>query len=57
MVNGSMGYFTDPYKWGIPWDYNPLIRTIDPNFLGQDFAINVQEQGSINATHFGGTKQ
>ena len=27
MVNGSMGYFTDPYKWGIPWGYNPLIRS------------------------------
>ena len=22
------------YKWGIPWGYNPLILTIDPNFLG-----------------------
>ena len=21
-----------PYKWGIPWGYNPLILTIDPNF-------------------------
>ena len=20
------------YKWGIPWGYNPLILTIDPNF-------------------------
>ena len=19
MVIGSMGFFTDPYKWGIPW--------------------------------------
>ena len=33
MVIGSMGYFTDPYKWGIPWGYNPLILTFDPNFL------------------------
>ena len=22
------------YKWGIPWGYNPLILTFDPNFLG-----------------------
>ena len=21
------------YKWGIPWGYNPLILTIDPNLL------------------------
>ena len=21
-------------EWGIPWGYNPLILTIDPNFLG-----------------------
>ena len=21
------------YKWGSPWGYNPLILTIDPNFL------------------------
>ena len=21
------------YKWGIPWGYNPLILTFDPNFL------------------------
>ena len=34
IVNGSMAYFTDPYKWGIPWGYNPLILTFDPNFLG-----------------------
>ena len=20
------------YKWGIPWGYNPLILTNDPNF-------------------------
>ena len=20
------------YKWGIPWGYNPLILTMDPNF-------------------------
>ena len=32
MVIGSMAYFTDPYKWGIPWGYNLLILTIDPNF-------------------------
>ena len=24
MVNGSMGYFTDPYKWGSPWGCNPF---------------------------------
>ena len=34
MVIGSMGYFTDPYKWGIPWGFSPLILAIDPNFLG-----------------------
>ena len=28
MVNGSMSYFTDPYKWGMNWGYNPLILTI-----------------------------
>ena len=33
MVIGSMGQFTDPYKWGIPWGYNPLILTFDPNSL------------------------
>ena len=32
MVIGSMGYFTDPYEWGIPWGYNPMILTIAPNF-------------------------
>ena len=32
MVIGSMGYFTDPYKWGMNWGYNPLVLTIDPNF-------------------------
>ena len=25
MVIGSTGYFTDPYKWGMNWCYNPLI--------------------------------
>ena len=32
MAIGSMGYFTDPYKWGIPWgekkNTDPI--TIDP---------------------------
>ena len=23
MVIGSTGYFTDPYKWGMNWGYNP----------------------------------
>ena len=33
LVNGSMGYFTYTYKWGMSWDYNnPLILSIDPNF-------------------------
>ena len=32
MVIGSMGYFTDPYIWGMKWGYNQLILTIDPNF-------------------------
>ena len=27
MVNGSMGYVTDPYKWGIFGIINPLILT------------------------------
>ena len=31
MVNGSMGYFTDPYKWGMNWGYKPIDPfTIDP---------------------------
>ena len=34
MVIGSMGYFTDPYKWGIPWGEKNHLHTIDPNFLG-----------------------
>ena len=29
MVNGSMGYDSPTYKWGIPWGYNPLILTFD----------------------------
>ena len=29
---GSVGYFTDPYKWDILGWNNPLILTIDPNF-------------------------
>ena len=32
MVIGSMGYFTDPYKWRFCWGCNPLILTFDPNF-------------------------
>ena len=25
---GSMGYDSPTYKWGIPWDYNPLILNL-----------------------------
>ena len=35
LVNGFDQWAISPtYKWGIPWGYNPLILTIDPNFLG-----------------------
>ena len=23
--HGLVIYFTDPYKWSIPWGYNPLV--------------------------------
>ena len=32
MVIGSMGYFTDPCTWGIPWGYFNHLLNIDPNF-------------------------
>ena len=28
MVIGSMGYFTDPYKWGMNWGYNLLTNLL-----------------------------
>ena len=30
MVSKSVGCFTDPYKWGIPWGYITHLLTIDP---------------------------
>ena len=29
------------YKWGMNWGYNPLILTIDPNFL-RDIQVNMR---------------
>ena len=33
-INGDRisGVSSPTYKWDIPWGYNPLILTIDPNF-------------------------
>ena len=39
-INGLV--ITDPYKWGMNWGYNPLILTIDPNFLGHPSSQLVQ---------------
>ena len=40
-VNGSMGYFTDPYKWGMNWGYKPIDPfTIDP-FTSWDIQVDM----------------
>ena len=35
------------YKWGIPWGYNPLILTIDPNFQRYIQAWGVALRSSV----------
>ena len=41
LVIGSVGYFTYPINGGIPWGYNPLILTFDPNFQRDIHVVGV----------------
>ncbi len=54
-----MGDNSSTYKWGIPWGYNPLILTIDPNFLGHPSTVDGKnpapvEVGSLSQAHLQG---
>ena len=35
------------HKWGIPWGYNPLILTIDPNFQ-RDIQVVLKKTSALN---------
>ena len=50
-INGwfSLVFFRT-YKWGIPWGYNPLILTIDPNFQ-RDIQVIVASESSYLGSH------
>ena len=37
-----MGYFT--YRIGVYWGYNPLIRTVDPNFTSKHPSYNWSDE-------------
>ena len=42
-INGLDQWVISPtYQWGIPWGYNPLILTIDPNFLPDIQALQLE---------------
>ena len=36
------------YKWGIPWGYNPLILTFEPNFQGHPSTSTTIHQISVS---------